>query len=119
MKKKITTLINLLILCMLVIGNIILLNDKAVTNDSILMLVFAIIFLLIYIWGVVFPNLTVKFIYQISLKLYETSENIIVPSFVEAKRTFLKRLIYFLVCSNICLFLSLLLLLRTLFGINQ
>lgn len=71
------------------------------------MLVFAIIFLILYIFGVLFPNTIVKFIHQISLKLYKNSENINVPSLIEAKRTFLKRLIYILVCCNICLLLSL------------
>ena len=78
-----------------------------INNDGIFMLVFAIIFLILYIFGVLFPNTIVKFIHQISLKLYKNSENINVPSLIEAKRTFLKRLIYILVCCNICLLLSL------------
>ena len=51
-------------------------------NDGILMLVFAIIFLILYILGVLFPNTTVKFIHQISLKMYKNSENtnITIPS---------------------------------------
>ena len=78
-----------------------------INNDGIFMLAFAIIFLILYILGVLFPNTIVKFIHQISLKLYKNSENINVPSLIEAKSTFLKRLIYILVCCNICLFLSL------------
>ena len=81
--------------------------DFKINNDGIVMLVFAIIFLILYILGGLFPNTTVKFIQQISLKMYKNSENINVPSLIEAKRIFLKRLIYILVCCNICLFLSL------------
>ncbi len=107
MKKKIVTLINLFILCALCIVNVIFLCNMKINNDGIVMLVFAIIFLILYILGVLFPNTTVKFIYQISLKMYKNSGNINVPSLIEAKRTFLKRLIYILVGCNICLFLSL------------
>lgn len=107
MKKKIVTLINLFILCALCIINVIFLCNMKINNDGIVMLVFAIIFLILYILGVLFPNTTVKFIHQISLKMYKNSENINVPSLIEAKRIFLKRLIYILVCCNICLFLSL------------
>ena len=56
------------------------------------MLVFAIICLLLYFMGALFPNLTVKFIHQVSLKLYRNSENIDVPPLIEAQRIFLKRL---------------------------
>jgi hypothetical protein len=107
MKKKIVTLINLFILCTLCIINVIFLCNMKINNDGILMLAFAIIFLILYILGVLFPNTIVKIIHQISLKLYKNSENINVPSLIEAKRTFLKRLIYILVCCNICLLLSL------------
>ncbi len=108
MKKKIVTIVNLFILCILSIGNVMFLYNKRLNNDSILMLVFAIIFLLYYILGILFPNMIVKFIHQISLKLYKNSENIKVPALIEAKRTFVKRLIYTLICCNICLLLSLL-----------
>ena len=108
MKKKIVTLINLFVLCILCIANIMLICNMKINNDGIFMLVFATIFLLLYIFGFSFPNKTVKFIHQLSLKLYKHSGSINVPSLIEAKRTFLKRLIYILVCCNICLFLSLL-----------
>ena len=108
MKKRIVVLINLLISCILCIGNGIFMYGKEINNDSILMLVFAIIFLLVYIAGVLFPDVTVKFIHKISFKIYKNSGSINVPSLIEAKRTFLKRLTYLLVCCNVCLFLSLL-----------
>lgn len=108
MKKNIVTLINLFILCILCIVNITLLCVEGINNDSILMLVFAIIFLLLYILGCLFPNIVVKFIHQISLKLYKNSANIVVPSLIEAKKIFLKRLKYILICCNVCLVLSLL-----------
>ena len=108
MKKKIVTLINIIVLFLLCIGNGICIYSKEINNDSILMLVFAIIFLILYILGVLFPNTTVKFIHRICCKLYMNTASIEVPCLIEAKRTFLKRLIYILVCCNICLFLSLL-----------
>ena len=108
MKKKIVTLINLIVLFILCIGNGIFLYGKEINDDSILMLVFAAIFFMLYILGVLFPNTTIKILHKFSLKMYKNSENINVPSLIEAKRTFLKRLIFILICSNICLFLSLL-----------
>ena len=71
MKKKIVTLINLFILCVLCIINVIFLCNMKINNDGIVMLVFAIIFLILYILGVLFPNTTVKFIHQISFKMYK------------------------------------------------
>ena len=108
MKKKIVTLINLLLLCILCIANITFLCSMKIDNDGIVMLVFAIIFLLLYVLGIAFPNMTVKFIHQISQKVYKNSESINIPTLIEAKRTFSKRLIYILICCKTCLFLSLL-----------
>lgn len=108
MKKKVVTIINLFILGILCIANITFLCIEEINNDSILILTLAIIFLLLYVLGILFPNTTVKFIHGISLKLYKKSENINVPSLVEAKRTFLRRLKYILICCNIFLLLSLL-----------
>ena len=108
MKKKIVTLINLFILCILCVGNSIFIYSGEINNDSLLMLVFAIICLLLYFLGVLFPNVTVKFIHKVCIKLDKNSENISVPSLIVAKRIFLKRLVYILICCNICLVLSLL-----------
>lgn len=105
MKKKIVTLINLFVLCILCIVNIIFLCNMKINNDGILMSVFAIIFLLLYILGIAFTNITIKFVHQISQKVYKNSESINIPSLIEAKRTFSKRLIYILICCNTCLLL--------------
>ena len=68
MKQKNVTLINLIILCILCIGNGIFIYSKEINNDSILMLVFSIIFFILYILGALFPNTTLKFIHQLKLK---------------------------------------------------
>ena len=108
MKKKIITLVNMLLFVILSIFNIIFISQIGLNNDSLLMLVFALILMLLYLFGVIFPNSTAKFIHSFSSKLYRNSENINVPSFIEAKRTFIKRLTYILIGGNLCLILSLL-----------
>lgn len=106
MKNKLVTIINLLILVLLSTINVVFISKNGINNDSLIMLVFAIIFILLYIFGMLFPNIIVKFIHSISLKLYKNSENISVPVFTEAKRRFIRRLIYILIYCNICLFIS-------------
>lgn len=106
MKRKIVTFINMVFLVILGILNVMFINKIGLNNDSLLMLVFATILLLIYILGILFPNPMVKLIHSFSLKLYRNSENINVPSLVEAKRTFIRRLIYILTGCNLCLLLS-------------
>ena len=108
MKNKLVTAINLLMLVLLFVLNIVLIHKFGVNSDSILTLVFAIIFALLYVFGRIFPDITTKCIHAISLKLYKNSQNIDIPIFIEAKRIFMRRLIYILICCNICLLLSLL-----------
>ena len=108
MRKKGIEIANLFILCVLSIGNVVFIRNDGFHDDSLLMFVLATVFFLLYVFGRVFPNMTVKFIHRICIKLYKNSDTIDIPVFVEAKRTFQKRLPYILVCCNICLFISLL-----------
>ena len=107
MKKNFITVINLTLLITLCTLNIFAICDKGINDGSLIMLVFAIIFISLYIGGVIFPNAITKAIYSICLKLYKNSDNIRIPVFIEAKRTFIRRLKYMLICCNICLLISL------------
>ena len=108
MKKKLITGINLVLLVILIVLNIVCIIKYSLNNDSLLMIVLATMCILLYFFGIVFTDTTVKIIHAISLKLYKNSGNINVPCFVEAKRTFKNRLIYILICCNVCLLMSLL-----------
>ena len=50
MKNKLVTIINLLILVLLSTINVVFISKNGINNDSLIMLVFAIIFILLYIF---------------------------------------------------------------------
>ncbi len=106
MKKRIISIINLILFSLLALVNIYFIHKEGVIGDNIILFTLALICFMLYFFGSIFPDKTIKIIHNFSKKIYKNSYTIEVPVFSEARNIFLKRLLYFLICCNLLLTLS-------------
>ncbi len=108
MKKRALEITNLFLLVSLTSVDVLLIAKFGLTNDGWLLIGLALFCFTIYLVGRIFPHFTVTLIYKLSKRIYRDSDNVSVPVWDEAKKTFKSRLSYLLVIVN---FLMLLLML--------
>ena len=111
MKKKAFEITNGLLLVLLTSIDILLIVKWGLNNDGWLLIGLASFFLFLYCLGKCFPHFVISLIYKIAEKIYKNSDTISMPIFDEAKRTFIKRLPYFLTIANVLMLLLMLIVL--------
>ena len=108
MKKRALAIANGLLLGSLTSVDLLLIVNHGLTNDGWLLIGLALFCFAVYLSGRIFPHFTVFVIYELSRKVYRHSDNVSVPAFDEAKKTFEKRLPYILMIVNLLMLLVML-----------